>query len=316
MRSAINKSLLDLAGAPRNALHRVLGFMDDVSSPTTGVITPQGLLSLRQAIDDEIPRFADQPNAVRVLTEARKMADNLVAQAHPDLKVLDATYGQLAKESEALKSGQTLLRTGPEAIRPEDLIAQRAAMSGPEREAQRAGLRAELDRLTGTRANDLTALKQAVMTGGDWNPVKLAEVFGGPEAERIMNAVDREAAFQDAYRKIVENSQTAQRLEAAARIKGQEAPNLMNTTLTGLGTQAAVSGAKKIANALLSRRHATVSEDLANALTKQGSARDDLVRQLREGIARKQRGATTTTRDELVRLLIGSQAAGIPARTR
>jgi hypothetical protein len=69
-----------------------------------------------------------------------------------------------------------------------------------------------------------------VQSDGDWNRTKLAEIFGGREAQRIFNAVDREAAFQDSYRKLVENSQTAQRLQGAKMVDSRSVLKSLGTS--------------------------------------------------------------------------------------
>ncbi len=271
---------------------------------------PREVLHVRQELDQLHGRLGDSPKAQREVSEYRRLVDEALGEAVPDLKIIDQSYANLMREREALQRGSQIFDTGKEAIRPEDLIRERQGMTLPQREAMRYGAVAEFDRRVGTSMNDLQALRSSVMSAGDWNPAKMAEVFGGRETQRIMNAIDREAAFREAYNKIAQNSQTAQRLESL-RTLDREAPDprdLRGATLTGL----ALSGGKKVVDAVRNRiddaRVGRVSADLGRALTTTGNDRDALVRAIREAQRRRKNGSNAT-RDMLVRALMNAQAA-------
>ena len=318
LRAAIREE----SGATANALRRVR----DMIAPAQGAngerivrSTPREVLNVRQALDDELIKLADQPKAHATVTRFRALVDEALAEAVPDIKVLDATYSNLMRETEALGRGANVLKTGVEAIRPEDLIAERRALPLPQREAQRLGARAEIDRLVGTKANDITALKQLVQSEGDWNRAKLAEIFGAREAERIFNAVDREAAFQDTYRKLVENSQTAQRQGGARMIAAETGagPNASMRDLTVLGAVAAAGqkGVRKISDAISGARRTEGDKELATALTKKGADRDLLVRAIRDAQKRRKDNATDPSQ-ELLRALGSIRGARTDGRER
>lgn len=78
------------------------------------------------------------------------------------------------------------------AVQPEGMLI------GPSGTAHRMreGTRAEIDRLVGTKRNDFLAVRDAVKGDGDWNRAKLVQLFGQGRADRVVNAVDREAAFE------------------------------------------------------------------------------------------------------------------------
>jgi hypothetical protein len=173
-----------------------------------------------------------------------------------------------AQAREALEEGPKALASGPSALRPLELEREFAARPIEQQAAYRAGTRSHIDLLLGTNANDLQALKSAVKGEGDWNREKLAIVFGPKEADRVFNAVDREAAFRDAYNKIVENSQSAQRLEAAKALADKAAPAVSTgSTMTGLLLRGLATGGRKVADAFQGARNMTRDQEIARILT-------------------------------------------------
>jgi hypothetical protein len=300
------------AGATQQALRRIM----DMVAPQEGgqrIVrsAPREVLNVRQALDDEINRLGETPKAQRAVTEMRRLVDNALAEAVPDLKILDATFSNLSRESEALKRGSRVLQTGPEAIRPEELAAERAGMLAPQREAMRIGARAEIDRLVGTKANDATALKQLVQSEGDWNRTKLADIFGQAEADRILKAVDREVAFKDAYTKLVENSQTAQR-QAAARKIGEDidgaarAASLRDMTGIGLLASSLQKGKNALVDAFAGPTRQAADAELARVLMSTGPERDQWLR-LIQSAQQKRSASSNTTRELLARAMYGGQ---------
>ena len=319
LRPLYSQLLADLpeqVGTPRRVLENVIEMVAPNAQGQRRIrTTAREALNIRQAIDDEIARLADQPNAQRLLTQSRQLVNNALEESAPDIRILDATYSNLSNTSGALERGRNVLTNERTAIRPEDLIAERAAMSLPEREAMRMGTRAELDRIVGTKANDITALRLAVRSEGDWNPAKLAEIFGAAETRRIMGAVDREAAFQDAYTKIIHNSQTANRMEAANRIAAQETPSMSGATIPGMAIEGVRKGVRSVTDALMQGRKANLDNELAGALVRQGSSRDDLLAAIVEAQKKRKKGGSAT-RDMLLRVLQGAQSGSVPTRTR
>lgn len=270
---------------------------------------PREVLNVRQELDQLHGRLGESPKAQRAVAEARQLVDEALGEAVPDLKIVDQSYATLMREREALTRGSQIFDTGKEAIRPEDLIRGRQAQPLPIREAERHGARAELDRRIGVQSNDLQALRNSVMSEGDWNPAKMAEVFGARETERIMRSIDREAAFRDAYQKITQNSQTAPRQEATRmlNLETPQAPDVRGTTLTGLALAAGKKGLDVFRNQRDAIRSEDMSRELARSFTTTGSELDALVRAIRN--AQNRRGKTNATRDVLVRALMNAQAA-------
>src|SRR5690606_2412028 len=151
---------------------------------------------------DGLRQSEANPDVLRVLSEARKMIDQELARAAPGIKALDRRYSDLARQKEALSRGATLLDSGRGATRPVELAEMLQKATPGERLRLQQGARGEIDRLVGTTANDLTALKRTVKGEGDWNRDRLVMLFGKKKADQIFRAVDREAAFDEAYRNI------------------------------------------------------------------------------------------------------------------
>lgn len=253
---ALEAGIINTRGRAQDSMRQVRKMLDIHGNAGNLDPNPQSLFSTRQAIDGMLATEAD-PNTIRALTSARTQVDDELARAVPGIKDVDAQYAELARQSEGLQRGSQVLDGGKTAIRPQDLTVEvaeaslpQASMVGPSAVPlrMRQGVRAEVDRLVGTSANDLQSLKQAIKGEGDWNRAKLAQVFGEEEAGRVFGAVDREAAFRDAYNKIVENSQTQMRAEAArgVGVRG-DGPASENV---GLAVAGAAGGLPGVAGAL------------------------------------------------------------------
>lgn len=219
----LEEAAINLRGPAQRAVQDVRRMLDIPGAPGQLDPNPQALHSVREAIDG-LMKTEQNPQVVRQLTMARQQVDEALGRAAPGIKAVDARYAELARQSEGLERGARVLDSGRTAVRPSELadeIAQGALPQGqqigpsavPVR--MRQGLRADIDREIGNRANDLEALKKVIKGDGDWNRDKLALVFGRDEADRVIASVDREAAFRNAYNKVVENSQTAQRMAGA-----------------------------------------------------------------------------------------------------
>jgi hypothetical protein len=124
----------------------------------------------------------------------------------------------LARRMEAIEAGSQLLGSGQGATPPTDLAARLSGMSQGERDAMAIGTRGAIDQAVGTRRNDLMAMQNLLQGEGGWNTANLAQLHGQAPVDRVVGAVNREAAFDQANRRIVEGSQTAQRTQAADRV--------------------------------------------------------------------------------------------------
>ncbi|WP_141339697.1 hypothetical protein [Bradyrhizobium sp. USDA 3458] len=236
---------------------------------------PGVLLNTRQAIDGMLTTEAD-PNAIRVLTQARNAVDDELARAVPGLKDVDARFAEFSRQSEGLQRGSQVFDTGKTAIRPADLTDELATAAqpqgtmvgpsaGPARVRQ--GARAEIDRIVGTSVNDLNALERKLGTPQDWNAQKMATVFGDAPTARVAKALLDNRAFRDSYQKIVQNSQTAQRMQSAQAMEGSPGGNVRaDATMTGIGLKAL----NMIAKAISGASSASTKDEIGRVLATQG----------------------------------------------
>lgn len=252
---------------------------------------PAVLLNTRQAIDGMIAGEVD-PNTIRVLTQARVAVDDGLAQAVPGIKAVDAQIAELSRQSTALQRGSQVLDSGKTAVRPVELTDEMAQGAIPQGEMVgpsaapvrlRQGTRAELDRLVGTNVNDLNTLERKIGTPQDWNSQKLETIFGEGPVANVAKALMDNRRFRQSYQDIVQNSQTAQRVEAAASMRGSEGGNVPHdTTLTGIGLKALNAVAKAISGA----SNARTKDEIGQILAQQGPAVQRVARALLESAQR------------------------------
>jgi hypothetical protein len=262
-------------GPAQRAVRQVREMLNDPVATRELDRNPAALLNTREAIDGLLATEADT-NTIRVLTQARVAVDDELGRAVPGIKAVDAQLAEAHRQSGALQRGSQVLDTGKTAIRPSELadeIRQSALpqgeMVGPSAAPVRLrqGTRAELDRLVGTNVNDLGALERKIGTPQDWNSQKLGTIFGEGPRDRVAAALMNNRKFRQAYQDIVQNSQTAQRTEAAASMRGAEGGNVPHdTTLTGLGLKALNAVSKAIAGASSAR----TKDEIGNILAAQG----------------------------------------------
>lgn len=271
----LDAAAVNLRGPAQQAVQRVRGMLDIPGNPGTLDPHPRALLSTRQAIDGLLEGEVN-PQVVNVLTQARAAVDGELARAAPGIKAVDAQFSELSRQSEGLRRGSQVFDTGKEAVRPVELTNELAhgalpqgQMIGPSAVPTRIrqGARAEVDRLVGTNVNDLNTLERKLGTPQDWNSQKFATVFGeGPQRE-VAQALMSNRQFRDSYQKIVQNSQTAQRTEAAKSMDGAGGGNIpSDITATALGLKALNLVAKSISGA----SSANTKDEIGRVLASQG----------------------------------------------
>lgn len=181
---------------------------------------PEALHNAKEALDAMIAQVQNQQGSaaaseVRALTAVRRGLNDALEAQVPGYEQANRTAQHFFQQRDAFDRGQTLLNGGREAARPAQLAAETAAMTPEVQQAQRLGLRAELDRLLGTKINDRVALQSAVKGEGDYNRARLGTVFGEEPTAGLVGAVDREAAFDAVNNRIAQNSMTELRKRAA-----------------------------------------------------------------------------------------------------
>jgi hypothetical protein len=261
---------------------------------------PRTLFAVRNSIDGMSKSTTDS-NVQRVLGDVRKIVDGELAAKVPGIKAADAKYAQSKQQSEALERGQAIFDTGRKAIRPVELKDDVAKRGLWEVEALRKGARAELDRVVGTNVNDLTALERKIATPQDWNYQKMQTMFGDAPTARVAKALLDNRTFRQSYQDIVQNSQTAQRMQAAGSMDGAAGGNIpTDTTLTGIGLKAV----RLVAKALSGASSETTKDEIGRVLASQGPRVQQLAQQL---LASAQQSARTS--DTLSRVIGSSRWA-------
>ncbi len=281
---------VNLRGAGQQAAIRIRQMLDIHGAEGNLDPNPRTLFETRNAIDGMMATETN-PKAIGVLTEARRMIDEQLQAAVPGIKQVDAKFAELARQNEALGEGSMLLAAGKEARHPAEVVEQMMAGANPQglgvgpsavpfRLSQ--GTRAEIERLIGTKANDLQALRQAVGGEGDWNRAKLAAVFGADKADRLLAIISRELRYQALEQDALAGSRTQVLKAAQDEIAGTEPKTGFFQSVGNLqfGTAGARAADAGLGWAARSRRAATNSA-VADALMSRN--RENLSRQLLYG---------------------------------
>ena len=243
----------------------------------------------------------------------------------PGYAQANAVSHALANQADAVKAGTQYLGSGKTIASPQRFASEFGPLSAEEKAAFAQGSRGEIDRILGTKANDLQALKGELQGEGGWNTAKIAQVHGQDAADALVASVDRNLKFRDTYNKVVENSQTAQRQAAAKAMKpdpSSETPLVNpNMTLTGVGGTLAKKAAVGIANALLRKDPTASYGEIAKVLTAQGDTRDAYIRAISDVLSRRQANAALAPvvgdRAALIAAILGNgYGRGGPRQTR
>jgi hypothetical protein len=281
-----------------NVLHKVKGELDNViqyDQPGLGI--PAGALTRQQG----------------ALKSLRAELNDTLEQQVPGYAAANRESAALAKRGEAVEAGTQYLGSGKTTPSPDRFAAEFDPLSQGEKIAFAKGSRGNIERVLGTKANDLQALRGELQGEGGWNTAKIATVHGQEAADELAASVDRNLKFRDTHNKVVENSQTAQRQAAARAMKPEpssETPLLNpNMSMTGL----LATGAKKTANAALNALRPDPTKsfgEVARILSAQGSERDRHLMALVDVLSRRQGTAALAPqigdRAALVAALLGN----------
>lgn len=224
---------------------------------------PGALFQTRQAIDGMLDDATDG-NVRRILTQARQAVDDQLTRSVPGIKDVDARFAELARQERALERGQTVFDSGRGTPIPQELAEEVQQASLPQGRLigpsavpvrLREGARAEIERIVGTNANDRVALQRLIKGEGDWNPQKLATLFGPEKARRVLQVLDAEKTFADTSDFVTRNSFTAARTEAVKALDGNSGRSgiregFMYGGASGAARSVAVTGMERVAQAL------------------------------------------------------------------
>lgn len=303
----LDSAVVNLRGAAQTAAKKVRGMLNVVGTDELDP-SPATLLETRKAIDGMMGTETDS-NALRFLGDVRKEVDEMLGQAAPGVKEIDAMFAELARQKEGFDTGTQILRTGPEAQHPADVVEQMLSGATPQGLAVgpsavpfrlSQGARADIDRLFGTKANDLQALKQAVGGEGDWNRAKLAAVFGEEKADELLAIITREMRYKQLEDDALGGSRTQVLKAAQEEIEGKapKGPGVVQSLLNlQPGTAAAGLADKGLGWAGRSRR-SSVNAAIADALMSRD--REKLAKQLIMGGPNLPDGWNAAARTSLV----------------
>jgi hypothetical protein len=276
-------------------LHKVKQELDNViqyDQPGLGV--PAGALTRQQG----------------ALKMMRGELNNTLEQQVPGYAAANRQSAALAQRADAVEAGTQYLGSGKTTPSPERFADEFGPLSQGEKIAFAKGSRGNIERVLGTKANDLQALRGELQGEGGWNTSKIATVHGQQAADDLMASVDRNLKFRDTYNKVVENSQTAQRNAAASAMKptpASETPLINpNMSATGLVATGAKKAAISVANALLRRDPTQSYGEVARVLSATGAQRDRYIQAIADALTRRQSHAARAP-------VVGDRAALIAA---
>lgn len=313
----LDKSIQNLRGDAQRGLQRVRDMMN-VHNTNQVTTDPRIAFETRQAIDGMLATETN-PKVIGALSETRQMLDDALRASVPRIKEVDANFAELARQREALQRGQTVLASGREAPRPSELVreVQDGALPqnlqiGPSAVPLRLsqGARAEVERIVGNNANDVSALNKLIKGEGDWNRSRLATLFGQDKADRLIKVLDNERVFADTANTVTRNSETAARIAAQEELGLKAggfgaAESFKAGGVRGAARSVMFDLASKVARALLPQSGERAREDLAKALV--GPNRSAVVQALMSGAP----GEAPRAIDPITRaLLIGGGTAG------
>jgi hypothetical protein len=298
------RPVLDAAGYPQfDSLGRPK-FQDiKVSQNDAGV-----LHKVKQELDNVIqydaPGLGVPPGALTrqqgTLKLMRGQLNNALETQVPGYRQANAASAALAKRADAVEAGTQYLGSGKTTPFPEQFAAEFNPLSQGEKIAFAKGSRGNIERILGTKANDLQALRGELQGEGGFNTAKLAAVHGQQAADDLIGSVERNLKFRDTYGKVVENSQTAQRSAAAKAMKPEpssETPFFNpNSTLYGNLTTGGKMASRAAFNALLKKDPTGSFGEVAKVLSARGPQRDAYHNALVDALNRRATNAAASSK--------------------
>ena len=297
---AVIDGLAEMLMDPRTGnVVRGRGFQFDTRSTVSDA---QGLLNIRQAIDtrirqigatltnnpaDDVYQLGSRTPVGRHLTNIRRSINETLHQ-DPALREADRIFAGAEATQRAYDTGRTkVLGVGDNYMEPEAL---RAILADPRTTAQeRAALLqgmaqrgSQMMRDTRPNRNEGAAFGSSIATPNNLDRIAVAN---GPEAAaRVRNMAQREDVFAKDANRILNNSNTADKLAAQ---RNYPSPNVGEVpigdtnplSLTGV-VSLLVKGLNKATGNIVGARRARVAEDAARLLTVTGEERGRVVRSL------------------------------------
>ncbi|MEQ1519715.1 MAG: hypothetical protein ABL936_00420 [Aestuariivirga sp.] len=290
----------------RGSTMSIMDQVEDALMAETPKQTVNRLHDIRKNIDAKLqgePTTSADKASRAVLQQARKVIDKTLKENYPGFRRGDEIIAAGKKAQEDIDFGGDVLAGGDSAMTPEMLDKQ---LKGRDPRMVREGVKAKIANATGTRSNDLAAIKKMIGGDNDWNRAKLSKVFSGKAVDDLVAGVDRESTFGQNSSDILRNSQTAQRNAAAAQTGELKLPE-MSSSATITGTIG--STLSKAVNKLLSKGASKISDTNNRALTEALMLSGPQARALFAILKNppKRRGVNDTA---MIKALIAGNAAG------
>lgn len=287
--------------------------------PVTDAETLQNAkIAIDKLIDYGDPSLGIQPGAVSKAQGAIGAVRGQLNQALRDQvpgygDVMD-TSSALARHADAIESGYNdVLGGGKSALNPADLADKLAAAAkqGPEvASGYQLGLRAAIDRATGTNPNDLVALRRLIGGDDDWNRANMSHIMGAGPTNQMADAIDKYSTMRDTKNQILSGAKTAWANQALNEMKPNAGTDHVpfftpQSNLTGMLSTMAAWPVKTAWGAIQNQFKTDPSAyhgEMARVLTAQGPQRDAYTSALVDALMRRAGNAATGQR-------IGNQAA-------
>ena len=258
---------------------------------------------LDNVIEHDLPGLGVPAGAVKnqqfALKQFRHQLNQILEDQVSGYATANRVSAALAKRADAVKAGTSYLGEGKTTPSPSRFLDDFEQLTAGERIALGKGSRGELNRVLGTKANDLQALRGELQGEGGWNTDKMAIVHGDDAAKQLMSSVDRNIKFRDTHTKVVENSQTEIRRSAREAMKPTAATDVplitSSTTIPGFLAAGAKKGVQAIANALARTDPTKSYGEVARVLTAQGPQRDAHFQAIVDALGRRSRNSAISS---------------------
>jgi hypothetical protein len=276
----LDAQIVDARGPVRAALQEARDMLNIYGTKELDP-NPRGLLNARitlGGLEDAAGQTGNQPVA-SAYGDARKAIDKLLTGSVPNLKAVDAQRASLFRQEQALEDAPSLFQSGPNAARPADVAARVAAALPEEALRISQGARAELDRIVGTNANDVAALRNFLKGEGDWNRQKLTSIFGADKAGKILNILDNETKMEATYRAVVGGTATAptQGFKEFLDKAGQGVTVPAEATAVGLSIRGAKALLERATGSNNAAKAARFADELGNLSIAGGTDADRII---------------------------------------
>lgn len=261
-------------------LHKVKQELDNVieyDAPGLGI--PAGALTRQQG----------------VLRHLRGQLNETLEGQVPGYMAANRQSAALARRGQAVDLGTQYLGSGKTTASPGRFADEFTRLEPGEQIAFAKGSRGNVERVLGTKSNDLQALRSELQGEGGWNTSKIATVHGQAAADELMGSVERNLKFRDTHNKVVENSQTAQRQAAAAAMKPTPASETPffgpGSTIVGMASTAAKKAVGGVLHAITRTDPTKSFGEVARVLSAQGPERDRHLSAIVDAISRRKGNA-------------------------